>query len=73
MRISSPSPTWCVSSSPPSSPLHLPIYAEAMALAYADASSDDSSVSPSSCLNYDPRVMRFLDIMASESDDDFIA
>jgi hypothetical protein len=58
--------------SPPSSSLRLPCYAEDMALAYAKDSSHSSSASSRPRVRYDPRVLRFIDQSASESEDEFI-
>ena len=58
--------------SPPSSDMRLPCYAEDMALAFAKHSSHSSSASSSPHHRYDPRVLRFIDHSASESDDEFI-
>jgi len=58
--------------SPPSSSMRLPCYAENMAVAYANVSSHSSSASSSPLVSYDPRVLRFIDQSASESEDEFI-
>jgi hypothetical protein len=58
--------------SPPSSSLRLPCYAENMTVAYAKDSSHSSSASSSPRVRYDPRVLRFIDQSASESEDEFI-
>ncbi len=55
--------------SPSLSPCGLPIYAEHLALAYVDASSDSSSISLSPHRSYDPRVCSYFELSASESDD----
>jgi hypothetical protein len=57
--------------SPSSSTMQLPCYAEDMALAYAKVSSPSSSASSSPRHGYDPRVLRFIDQSASESEDEF--
>ena len=58
--------------SSPSSSMQLPCYAEDMAVAYANNSSHISSASSSPREGYDPRVLRFIDQSASESEDEFI-
>jgi hypothetical protein len=58
--------------SPPTSYMRLPYYAENMAVAYAKESSISCSASSSPRQRYDPRVLRFIDQSASESEDDFI-
>jgi hypothetical protein len=58
--------------SPPTPTMRLPCYAEAMAVAYAKESSHSSSASSSPRQRYDPRVLRFIDQSASESEDEFI-
>jgi hypothetical protein len=58
--------------SPPSSNMRLPYYAEDMAVAYAKNSSHSCSASSSPRQIYDPRVLRFIDQSASESEDEFI-
>jgi hypothetical protein len=58
--------------SPPSSSMRLPCYAEDMAVAYAKDSSLSCSASSSPRLRYDPKVFRFIDQSASESEDEFI-
>jgi hypothetical protein len=58
--------------SPLSPILRLPCYAEDMAVAYAKDSSHSSSAYSSPRLRYDPRVLRFIDQSASESEDEFI-
>jgi len=45
------------------------VYAEALAEAYANASSTSSSISPSPRRKYDPRVCAYFELSASESDD----
>ena len=55
--------------SPSLSPRGLPIYAEDLALAYANASSDSSSCSLSPHRSFDPRVCSYFELSASESDD----
>jgi hypothetical protein len=57
--------------SPISSNMRLPCYVEDMAVAYAKDSSRSSSASPSPRQRYDPRVLRFIDQSASESEDEF--
>jgi len=64
---------WHASSSPSSFDLQLPVYAEAMALAYTENFSISSSASSSPRERYDPRVLHFIDQSASESEDEFIA
>jgi hypothetical protein len=56
----------------PTPSMRLPCYAEALAVAYAKDSSHSSSASSSPRLRYDPRVFRFIDHSASESEDEFI-
>jgi hypothetical protein len=58
--------------SPPTCSMRLPCYAEDMAVAYAKDSSHSSSASSSPRVKYDPRVLRFIDQSASESEDGFI-
>jgi hypothetical protein len=58
--------------SSPSSSMRLPCYAEDMAVAYANYSSHSSSASSSPREGYDPRVLRFIDQSALESEDEFI-
>jgi hypothetical protein len=58
--------------SPPTPTMQLPCYAEDMAVAFAKDSSDSSSASSSPRVKYDPRVLRFIDQSASESEDEFI-
>jgi hypothetical protein len=58
--------------SPPTPTMRLPCYAEDMAVAYAKDSSHSSSASSSPRVKYDPRVLRFIDQSASESEDGFI-
>jgi hypothetical protein len=58
--------------SPTSPKMLLPCYAEDMAVAYAKVSSHSSSASSSPRQGYDPRVLRFIDHSASESEDEFI-
>ena len=58
--------------SPTSPTMRIPCYAEDMAGAYARDSSHSSSASSSPRLRYDPRVLRFIDQSASESEDEFI-
>ena len=58
--------------SPPRSSMRLLCYAEDMAVAYAKDSSHSSSAYSSPRVRYDPRVLRFIDQSASESEDDFI-
>jgi hypothetical protein len=45
------------------------MYAEALAEAYANASSTSSSISPSPRKQYNPRVCAYFELSASESDD----
>jgi hypothetical protein len=59
-------------SSPPGSTMRLPCYAEDMVVAFANNSSHSSSASSSPRYRYDPRVLRFIDHSASESEDEFI-
>ena len=47
----------------------LPVYAEALAETYANASSTSSSISPSPRRYYDTRVCAYFELSASESDD----
>jgi hypothetical protein len=58
--------------SPRSPNMRLPCYAEDMALAYAKTASPSSSASSSPHHRFDPRVLRFIDQSASESEDEFI-
>jgi hypothetical protein len=58
--------------SPLTPSMRLPCYAEAMAVAYAEDSSHSSSAYSSPRQTYDPRVLRFIDQSASESEDEFI-
>ena len=58
--------------SPTSSTMRLPCYAEDMAAAYTKDSSHSCSASSSPRHRYDPRVLRFIDQSASESEDEFI-
>ena len=58
--------------SPPSFSMRLPCYAEDIAVGFALDSSHSSSVSSSPRHIYDPRVLRFIDQSASESEDEFI-
>jgi hypothetical protein len=55
--------------SPSLSPKGLPFYAEKIALAFADESSDSSSHCSIPLRHYDSRVLSYLDISASESED----
>jgi hypothetical protein len=55
--------------SPSLSPHSLPVYAEALAEVYANASSNSSSISPSPHRYYDTRVCAYFELRASESDD----
>ena len=64
-----PSVDYCSS---PNSSMRFPCYAEDMAVAYATYSSPSSSASSSPRVGYDPRVLRFIDQSASESEDEFI-
>ena len=59
-------------SSPTSSSMRLPCYAEDMTLAYAKDSSHSCSASSSPRERYDPRVLKFIDHSASESEGEFI-
>ena len=52
--------------------MRFPCYAEDMAIAYAQESSISCSASSSPRERYDPRVLRFIDQSASESEDEFI-
>ena len=54
--------------SPTLSPRGLPIYAEQLAIAFANESSDSSPYYTSRCKRYDERVVQYLDLGASESD-----
>ena len=58
--------------SPSTSNMLLPCYAEDMAVAYAKESSISCSASSSPRVRYNPRVLRFIDQSASESEDEFI-
>ena len=58
--------------SPTSPSMRLPCYAEDMAVAYANLSSHSSSPSCSPRERYDPRVLRYIDQSASESEEEFI-
>ena len=58
--------------SPRSPDMCLPCYAEAMAVAYAITASPSSSASSSPRHGFDPRVLKFIDQSASESEDEFI-
>jgi len=55
--------------SPSLSPHGLPIYAEDIALAYANASSYPSSISLSPHRSYDPKVCSYFELNALESND----
>jgi hypothetical protein len=55
--------------SPSLSPLGLPCYVEELALAFADESSNSSSPCPSPPRHYDSRVLSYLDLSTSESED----
>lgn len=57
-------------SSEHSSPLQMPIYAEALATAYAEVSSGSSGHLHRLQRHYDPRVLQFIDLTAVESDDE---
>ena len=57
--------------SPTSPTMRLPCYAEDMAVAQAKHSSHSSSASSSPRERYDPRVLRYIDLSASESEDEF--
>jgi hypothetical protein len=58
--------------SSPSSSMRFPCYVEDLAVVYAKYSSHSSSASSSPREGYDPRVLRFIDQSASESEDEFI-
>ena len=58
-------------SSPSTSNMQFPCYAEDMALAFARESSISCSASSSPRQMYDPRVLNFIDQSASESEDEF--
>ena len=58
--------------SPTSPSMRLPCYAEDMAVAHAKYSSHSSSASSSPRERYDPRVLRYIDQSASESENEFI-
>jgi hypothetical protein len=58
--------------SPPSLIIRLSYYTEDMAVAYAKDSSHSCSASSSPRQRYDPRIFRFIDQSASESEDEFI-
>jgi hypothetical protein len=47
----------------------LPCYVEELALAFVDESSDSSSPCSSPPRHYDSRVLSYLDLSASESED----
>lgn len=64
------SPSTVSYSSERSSPLSLPVYAEALAIAYAEESSTSSGQSHRRGRRYDPRVIEFIDLTAMESDDE---
>ncbi len=51
--------------SPSTSPHGLPVYAKDLALAYANASSNSSSISLSPYRSYDPRVCSYFHILNS--------
>jgi hypothetical protein len=55
--------------SPTVSPRGLPVYAEELATAFANESSDSSSYCTSRFKRYDGRVVKYLDLSALESDD----
>jgi len=55
--------------SPSLSPHGLPIYVEDLALAYANASSNSSSISIFPRRSYDPRVYFYFELSASKLDD----
>lgn len=55
--------------SPTLSPRGLPIYAEELAIEFANESSDSSPYHTLRHKRYDKRVVRYLDLSASESDD----
>jgi len=57
--------------SPSISPQGLPIYAENLACAFAQATSDVSPVPPRPQRSFDIRVLSFLDLSASDSDWDY--
>jgi hypothetical protein len=57
---------------PPSSSMRLSCYAKDMTLVYAKDSSHSCSASSSPRQRYDPKVLRFIDQSASESEDEFI-
>jgi hypothetical protein len=58
--------------SPSLSPLCLPCYAKELALAFVDESSNSSSPCSSPPRHYDSRVLSYLDLSASESEDSWI-
>ena len=58
--------------SPLSSNMQFPSYAKDMAVAYAKDSSHSCSASSNPRHRYDPIVLKFIDHIASESDDEFI-
>jgi hypothetical protein len=56
--------------SPDSSPQGLPVYAEALATSFANASPSSSSCFSTPRRHYDPRVLSYVDVSAIESDAD---
>lgn len=58
--------------SPTLSPRGLPVYAEELAIAFANESSDSSSHYISHRMRYDSGVVNYLDLSASESESDDI-
>lgn len=56
--------------SPDSSPQGLPVYAEALATAFVNASSSSSSCFSTPHRHYDPQVLSNIDVSAIESDAD---
>ena len=58
--------------SPPSSSIRLPCYAEDIIVTYAKNSSHSCSASSSPRQRKNPRVLRFIDQSALESEDEFI-
>jgi len=66
-----PTTPWSLPSTPSTAPFTLPVYAEALAAVYANASSDSISVPLRRRRRYDPDVLRFIDHSAYESDGHF--
>ena len=68
----SPITSWTGYKSPTTSDLLLPCYAENLATRMAEESSQSTSESSSTHERFDPRARIFLDVSASESEDEFI-